>query len=439
MLARVWARSTLLAPFAIPGFGGLWVSAAAGSFARVVTQLTLSWVTLEATGSPLLVGVVAAMRMAPQLVLGIPAGALTDWLDRRLLTVWVNAASVVVLLGLVGLAAADLLSTALLIVASALYGALDTVRTAATQAYAYDLVRASRATSGMALTNLGVQLLGTLGGLAGGAALERFGGPPTFALIAAAVLVAAVAPLAGAPSAGMAPAGDGPSAAGRGSHARPVPASGGDGPARPHVPAATPARAPLDFGRAAGLALRRPLLAVVALAIVLAEIFGFASMTLLPIFARDVFDVGASGYGTMMAVRSGGGAIGLLLLARIGTEGQSGRVFLGAAATFGLALLLFALSPVYALALVFLAVAGIGASVLDTLGQTLLQRNADDAQRGAAMGLWVFSVGFGPIGHLALGAAATTYGAPQTQTVSGLLLVLVAAALGLHRPLRQAR
>src|SRR4051794_23573645 len=76
--ASIVRRVTLPAPFRIPGFAGLWVSASSGSFARVVTQLALSWVTIEATGSPFLVGVVAAARMAPQLVLGIPAGALAD-------------------------------------------------------------------------------------------------------------------------------------------------------------------------------------------------------------------------------------------------------------------------------------------------------------------------------------------------------------------------
>jgi predicted MFS family arabinose efflux permease len=184
---------------------------------------------------------------------------------------------------------------------------------------------------------------------------------------------------------------------------------------------------------------RNRLLAVLSLAIILAEIFGFASQTLLPTFARDVFDVGASGLGIMMAVRSGGGALGLLVLSRLGAEGRSGLVFLSAAGAFGLALLLFGSSPVYAVALVLLGLSGLCASVMDTLGQTLLQRYADERERGAAMGLWVFSVGFGPVGHLTLGAAASAFGAPVTQAVSGLLLALVAATMATNRSLRRAR
>ena len=49
--------------FGVPGFAGLWLSAAAGSFARLMVQLVLSWITLESTGSPFLVGVVLAVRM----------------------------------------------------------------------------------------------------------------------------------------------------------------------------------------------------------------------------------------------------------------------------------------------------------------------------------------------------------------------------------------
>ena len=71
---------------------------------------------------------------------------------------------------------------------------------------------------------------------------------------------------------------------------------------------------------------------------------------------------------------------------------------------------------------------------MDTLGQTLIQRNADEHERGAAMGLWVFSVGFGPIGHLTLGAVATSYGAPFAQAASGLGLMLVAMTLSRPSP-----
>ena len=96
------SRTALFAPFATGGFPGLWISASSGAFARVTIQLAFSWITLEATGSPFWVGVIAATRMLPQLILGIPAGAMADWVDRRLMVMAVNAASVALLLILIG-------------------------------------------------------------------------------------------------------------------------------------------------------------------------------------------------------------------------------------------------------------------------------------------------------------------------------------------------
>ncbi|HET7770644.1 MAG TPA: MFS transporter, partial [Chloroflexota bacterium] len=88
---RVWRPSAL---------AGLWVSAAANSFARTAIQLALGWITLQLTGSPFMVGAVSAVRMAPQVPLGIPAGMLADWVDRRRLMIAVTAASTGVVLAL---------------------------------------------------------------------------------------------------------------------------------------------------------------------------------------------------------------------------------------------------------------------------------------------------------------------------------------------------
>ncbi len=430
--SMVAVRSLLPAPFRIPGFAGLWVSASSGSFGRIISQLVLSWITLEVTGSPFLVGVVGAARMAPQMVLGIPAGALADRIDRRLIMVVTNAATVALTLVLIGVAGMGWLVTPVLIAVSVAYGTLDTVRMTATQSYAYDLVRAGRATSGMALTSLGVQLLSMMGGLIGGYTLQQFGHVPTFGLIAGAMLVATVTPLIWSGQVRVNPATGPVSAAAR--RQPDAPDGGGE------APAPAPTRRPgADLRRAATLILRNRLLAILALAIILAEIFGFATQTLLPTFARDVFDVGAAGLGLMMATRSGGGTLGLLVLSRIDAEGRGGLVFLVSAGAFGLALLLMAVSPFYALALLLLAVSGFCASIMDTLGQTLIQRYADEHERGAAMGLWVVSVGFGPVGHLTLGAAASNFGAPVSQVVSGLMLVLVAVAMAVRGPLRRAR
>jgi MFS family permease len=198
-------------------------------------------------------------------------------------------------------------------------------------------------------------------------------------------------------------------------------------------------RARPDFWRALTLLARSRLTAMLSLVILLAEVLGFSFQTLLPTFARDVFEVGAAGLGTLLAARSAGGVVSLLALARFGAGERPGLVLLGVCCGLGLALVGFASASAFWLAVLLLALSGAVGSVVDSLSQTLLQRSVPDRERGAATGIWVFSVGFGPFGHLGIGAAAGVFGAPLAQALSGGLLVLVAGLLALNRSLRRMR
>lgn len=396
---------------------GLWISVAANSFARTAIQLALSWITLELTGSLFMVGVVAAVRMAPQIPLGIPAGVVADWFDRRRLVVGVTVASSVVALGVAALVASDRLILPIIMAVAISLGLLDTLRTTATQAYAYDLVHASQAARGLAFINLGSQLLGTAGGLVGGYTLEHYGGATTFGVVAIVLAIGAIVPaLAGGE--------------------RALAAGGPGGTARSRL---GPRRERRSLAAACTLMVTNRLVAVLVLTIIIAEVLGFSSQTLLPTFARDVFEIGAAGLGLLTAARSIGGVMGLLLLSRFGAIDRSGPVMLGAAGVLGLALLAFASTLSYELALVWLALVGAACAVLDTLSQLLLQQSVGEQQRGAAMGLWVFSIGFAPFGHLALGALADVIGAPLTQALFGASLAAIVALLALYAPLRNLK
>jgi hypothetical protein len=69
------------------------------------------------------------------------------------------------------------------------------------------------------------------------------------------------------------------------------------------------------------------------------------------------------------------------------------------------------------------------AASMDSLSQSLMQRATADAERGAAMGLWTFAIGCGPIGHLAIGALAREVGIVPTQLLFGGLLLAFAIGM----------
>jgi MFS family permease len=372
---------------------------------------------LEATGSPFFVGLVAAIRATPQIPLGIPAGIVADWLDRRLLLIGVTVAAMLVALTSATLVGFSLLSVPVILVVAALFGLLDTLRTTVTQAYAYDLVRAERAARGLANINLGAQLLGTAGGVAGGYVLEAFGGMAAFALVAAVLAFGAAWPWWGGSSLRVYAEVD--------ESSRAVP-TGVD-------------RHRLSLWRALAMIVRSPLLFALVMAIILAEVLGFSSQALFPVMARDVFDTGATGLGQLTAMRFSGGAVALLLISRIGTRDRSGLAMTTAAITLGAALVAFGQAPFWELALFWIVLVGASCAVIDTLAQVLLQQRVADNERGAAMGIWVFAIGFGPAGFLAIGALADAVGAPLAQTVFGAALVVVMLPLLLHTPLRRLK
>ena len=69
----------------LPGFPRFACAAALNTVAFSGEQVILGWLALELTNSPFLVGVALALRMAPLLVIGLPAGVLADRGDRLVL------------------------------------------------------------------------------------------------------------------------------------------------------------------------------------------------------------------------------------------------------------------------------------------------------------------------------------------------------------------
>ena len=393
------ASSATLAIFRVPGYPAFWLSGAASGFGRAVTQVAIGWLALTVSDSILAVGATFALRLVPALLLGIPLGSLVDRYDRRVTLILVNGAVIVPLLIAAVVATDGALAVTELLLLSLALGVADTLGGTATHTYSFDLAGADRATNAIALGNLGVFLAGSVGSIAGGLALEALGVASPFVLAAAMATVAAVCLLPGGA---------------RARRERP----------EPHlVP---------SFSRSMTLIIRNRRVAVIALIVVTAEVLGFSSLTVYPTFARDVLGSDAAGLGALGTARNIGAITVLLFLARVGVgRSRGGRRLLLATAALGLGLTTFALSGSFALSFVLLIVVGGAMAGLDTLGQSQLQRNVDDAERGSAVGIWFFAIGFGPLGLVGLGAAANAIGAPAALAISGTLLVVF--ALGLSR------
>lgn len=164
------------------------------------------------------------------------------------------------------------------------------------------------------------------------------------------------------------------------------------------------------------------------------SLFGFPFLALMPVFARDVLHVDATGYGLLMAAVGGGAVLGALGVALFGARIPKGKLQTIGGIAFGLAIAVFSSARAFGIALVLLALAGCLMIVNNALTNTMLQTRVPDALRGRVMGFYSFMfVGMAPLGAFQAGWVAEHFGAPLAIAVGGLLTAVavgVAALMG---------
>jgi MFS family permease len=171
------------------------------------------------------------------------------------------------------------------------------------------------------------------------------------------------------------------------------------------------------------------------------SLFGAPYLTLVPIFARDIFHLGASGLAWMMGTAGAGAFFGALLLAYLGDFKRKGWSVLGGAFAFGVCVIGFGLSTHLVLSLIFLFAVGFAIVTSVAVANTLLQQLVTDEMRGRVMSMFILSfIGTMPIGNLLGGAVSHRYGAPMTLAAGGLSIVVYVTIVAIrNRRLRELR
>jgi len=169
------------------------------------------------------------------------------------------------------------------------------------------------------------------------------------------------------------------------------------------------------------------------------SLLGAPYLTLKPIFARDIFHLGASGLAWMMGVAGSGAFCGALFLAYLGDFKRKGWSVLGGAFGIGVFLIAFAQSTRLAWSLTFLF--GVGFTIVTSVAvtNTLLQQLVTDEMRGRVMSMFILSfIGAMPIGNLLAGAVSYKYGAPFALAAGGLCIILYVTVVAIrNRRLRK--
>jgi MFS family permease len=157
-----------------------------------------------------------------------------------------------------------------------------------------------------------------------------------------------------------------------------------------------------------------------------AVLFGGA-VALLPIFAKDVLEVGPAGLGVLRAAPAVGALGAALVMSRRPVRRRAGRTLLTVVALYGVTIVVFGLSETMWLSLLALAAGGSMDMVSVVLRQTILPLVTPDELRGRVTAIeMVFISASNELGAFESGVAAALIGAVPAVLVGGILTIGVA-------------
>jgi predicted MFS family arabinose efflux permease len=373
----------------------LWLATVVGNVGTFMRDVASGWLVAEISSSPSAVAMIQAAGTLPIFLLAIPAGALSDIVDRRRFLIVVQIFLALVSAILVVLAATHAVTVTALVALTFAGGVGAALLGPTWQSIVPELVPKSELKSAVALNSLGFNISRAIGPALGGLLLTAFGAAITYGVdvLSYVLVIAAIVWWRRAPN---------PS----------------DQLSEQFGGAM---RAGLRYAWASG-DLRRILFRTV-----LFFFFGNAAWALLPMVARDVLGGGAGFYGAMLGAIGAGAVLGALVMPAVRKKLSTDGLVLAASLMMALILAALSLRPPQAfglfMALLFGAAWIVVLTTLNATTQGVLPNWVRG--RGLAVYLMVFN-GAMTAGSLLWGMVGDRIGIASTLLAGGILLAIAA-------------
>jgi MFS family permease len=168
-----------------------------------------------------------------------------------------------------------------------------------------------------------------------------------------------------------------------------------------------------------------------------ASLFIIPFTTLLPVFARDLLGVGATGQGGLLTAMGIGALCSAVLIASLGDRLPRGLLMVGGVTVYGLSVAAFAASPSFRLSLGLMTLVGLAHVSSHALVQTVVQTYSPSALRGRTMAIFHMSTVVMTLGSMLAGTLAALVGARWAAATMGVVGALLTVTIGAALP--QAR
>ncbi|MEI7784111.1 MAG: MFS transporter [Betaproteobacteria bacterium] len=377
----------------------MWFARLSSTAAQQMLMVAVGWQMYELTNSAWDLGLVGLYQFAPALMFTLVAGHAADRLHRgRIIALCLLAQAVAALVLVAATSgwgqAEHWLSRDLLLGVSLLLGLARAFQMPAQQALAPLLVPPAMLPRATAFNSAGTEVA-VIGGPALGGLVFVAGAVAVYGLCLALLLLASLLALS--------------------LRYR-------------HVP---PAHEPVTLSSVmAGLTfVWRSKLLLGAVSLDLFAVLLGGATALLPIFAKDILQVGPWGLGLLRAAPAVGALLMSLALTRWSMNQRVGHKLLWSVAVYGLCMLVFGLSTHLVLSLFVLAVSGAADMVSVVIRMTLIQLETPDTMRGRVSAVNSIFIGASnQLGEFESGATAEWFGPVGSVVIGGIGTLLVAAA-----------
>ncbi len=337
-----------MAVMRLPAYRLYAASRAGAGVAMTLLQAVLAWQVYAISRSALDLGMIGLVRFVPALAMSLIGGAVVDAYDRRKVLILAQTVPLLATLAVLAAIAADRVSLLLLYGVVLATGLASTFENPARAVLLPAIVPRTLFTRAITVNSTLQSLASVTGAALGGVLIGWQGVGFAYVVHGALVLVA--------------------------------------------LAAVVPIRLPNHAVGARGLRLgairegiafvwQRPVLLGAMTLDMFAVIFGGAR-ALLPVYAVDVLHADATGYGVLSAALEVGGLLMALLLIALPTPSETGRTLLASVAAFGLATILFGVSPTLPLSVLAYAAVGMADQVSMVMRQNTIQLSTPDELRG---------------------------------------------------------
>ncbi len=382
-------------------FRAIWIASVVSNVGTWMQNVGVAWLMTTLTPSPVLVALIQTATTLPVFLIGLPAGALADLIDRRRLLLISQTWMLIAAAALGILTLANLTTPLALLALTFALGLGGAVNSPAWQAIVPELVPRRKLATAVALNGAGFNLARAVGPALGGLLVAAAGPGAVFILNAASFLATIVVLF----------------------RWRRAPRPPSDQPAERLIGATLAGLRYVRFSPAL-----RALLARSAIFVVCAS----ALWALLPVVARQRLGLDSSGYGALLACLGLGAVAGAFGLPRMRVLVKLDMLVAAATIVFGLTTIALGWLTVLPVLLVALALAGLAWLMIMSSFNVAAQTVAPAWVSARVLSAYLLvSQGGLALGSLAWGAVADQFGLPTALGLAGvgLCLGIVAAPL----------